>query len=141
MSTNPGRRSRLRWRPSVIAALASGQTTDEAARIGKVSSRTVDRWRANPRFRTLVEEARGAVVSRAVGVAGELALGALGTLDEIRRNGEAPAAARVSACRVMLETLLKSREHQAFSDRLDALEATIQTRAGFAPGPLREVER
>jgi len=94
---------------------------------------------ADPKGRALVEEARNGMLSRTIGQASDLALGALRTLDEIRQNAEAPAAARVSACRCMLETLLRAREHGTLSERLAALEQALSS--GARPGTLLQAPR
>jgi len=45
------------------------------------------------------------------------------TLSEISENKQAPATARVSAARSLVELAIKAAELQEISERLDALEA------------------
>jgi len=51
------------------------------------------------------------------------ALGGVVTLSEISENKQAPATARVSAARSLVELAIKAAELQEISERLDALEA------------------
>lgn len=67
------------------------------------------------------------MLERAVGTAGALAVSALETLKEVMRDPTAPAAARVSGAKALLEHLLRGREASTLSDRLAALEQALES--------------
>ena len=129
-----GRRTRVQWRPDVVAVLAAGRTIDEAAAAGAVSSRTVDRWLRDPEFRAAVHEARGALLEKAIGRAAALATEAIDTLGTIMRDPNSADAVRVSASRAVVDSSLRGREHLELVTRIAQLEQEFKARsADFGP--------
>jgi hypothetical protein len=116
--TRPARR-----RPGdekILAALASGHPYSEAARIAKVSSKTVQRRMADPLFRVEVEELRARVVQQTAASLATLATKACATLEPLLNDGE-PWMRQKTALAV-IELSIRYRETLEFSDRLALLE-------------------
>ncbi|MDA0867653.1 MAG: hypothetical protein O2890_14870 [Cyanobacteria bacterium] len=87
-------------RAAVMAA--SGSTgRDIASHLG-VSEFTISRWRQTPRFRARVNQVQTEFQTTAISELRKLALTAVQTLNDIMRDPEAPATARVAAaCQVL----------------------------------------
>jgi hypothetical protein len=126
------RRARAPWKPGVVAALAGGATIAEGAEAGGVSSRTIDRWLREPGFREAVQKARTDLLDRAIGLLAAQAAQAIAVLTDIMTDPTAPAAARVSASRTVLEHPLRAREHGEMAARISELEATFAARTGHS---------
>lgn len=108
-----------------INALLTSNTIRDAAQTANVAERTAYRWlRADP-VRTALSEALDAALSQAAARCS----GAMGTALEvllgIAEDVGAPASARVSAARAILEGGPKLRESLDLSDRVAILEAEI----------------
>jgi hypothetical protein len=108
-------------RPAVVLALAQGQTTGQAAKVGGVTGRTVLRWLEEDEFRQEVADTRTDLMRLAVG---RLAAGASKAVDTLvdaldTERGQA----RVQAAKVLLESSLALRESLDLEERIAALEA------------------
>lgn len=105
-----------------IAELLTARTIDEAARRSGVAERTLRRWLDRADFRAALRaEQRGLMqqVTSRLQVASSRAVDALTVvLDDLT----APASARVSAARTVLELAREGVEVEAIAARLDALE-------------------
>src|SRR4051812_14419220 len=87
-----------------IAALLTTRTVEEAAEKCGVPVRSLHRWKGqNEEFREALRIARSEVVSQAIGSLQAAAVQAVETLREIMTNPDAPAHARVSACKIALD--------------------------------------
>ena len=139
MPTTPGRRNRARWRPTTILALSEGKTTEEAARIGRVSVHTVRRWLGDPRFKALIEEARSGTLERGIGRASEMVVGSIERLYSIAHNNEAPYASQVAAARGVCDFYFRAREFGTLSGRLSAIEQALSS--GARPGAFLQAPR
>lgn len=99
MTVNGGRE---RNDSALIAALASGKTYKEAARIARVSERTVERRMGEQEFRASVARARDRIVERALGRATDSMTEAITTLTTLMRSS-ASDSVKLRAARTILE--------------------------------------
>jgi hypothetical protein len=121
----PGHGEKLpRRKEQAISALLLHATLSEAAAALAVDESTLRRWlREDTAFQTAYREARRAVVQQAI-VQVQCATGeAVETLRSVMQDAEAPASARVSAAKAMLETAVKGIEIEDLEARIAALEA------------------
>jgi len=116
---------------AVMLALASGANITEAARAGKVSPRTVNRWmNDDPTFTIRVAEMRAELLSRMVGGLVDASLLAVATLREMMLNADSEAV-RVRAATAILNAVVVVRESVDLEERLAALEAADQNRESY----------
>ena len=108
-----------------IGVLMGAKSVEDAARLAEVGERTAHRWLTLPAFRSALsaalDDAMGQATRRAVAAMTE----AVGTLEEVHTDGEAPTGARVSAARAILEAGPRLREASDLSQRLSELEAIV----------------
>ena len=107
---------------TLMVALASGQPVRQAAESADVSERTVYRRLQDEAFRMSLARERARLIEEAVG---RLAYGmttAADTLAEIAADTGAPASARVSAARAVLELGQRLRGELDLERRLEQLE-------------------
>lgn len=108
----------------VLAALAAGQTTTQAAEAAGVNPRTVRRWLEDDEFRDQVAQLRRDMLTGTVGQLTDAATQAVATLrDMLSANSE---QVRVSAARAILSALVVVRESVDLEQRIDALEAEAE---------------
>jgi thiaminase len=109
-------------------ALASGATHDEAVEASGISSRTLSRLKNEDGFRLAVRlilrETYGASVAAMVAAMQP----ATATLLAIATDQNAPATARVSASRAILEAGLKAYGQMELEQRVEALEAVLNVK-------------
>ena len=109
-----------------IAALVTCTSITDAAQQCGVAEVTLHRWLKQEAFQTAYREARRAVVQHAI-VQVQRATGeAVETLRNVMQDAEAPASARVSAAKAILETAVKAVELEDLEARIAALEAQGQ---------------
>lgn len=114
-------------RARLVALLADGATTAEAAAQLGVSERMARRWRATPEVKAALDEiGREALRSASSSLARLVALAA-SALREIVADRQAPPAARVSAARAIVESSIRLREMGELEERLETLEARMET--------------
>jgi hypothetical protein len=106
---------------ALAAALASGRTVVDAALAAGVSERTARRRVGDPAFGALVGRLRAEMLQRATGLLLDAAAEATAALRRNLTCGQ--PAGEVRAAPVILDHLLRLREHQEFEERLRALEA------------------
>jgi hypothetical protein len=126
----PGHGEKLpRRKEQAISALLLHATLSEAAAALAVDESTLRRWlREDTAFQTAYREARRAVVQQAI-VQVQCATGeAVETLRSVMQDAEAPASARVSAAKAMLETAVKGIEIEDLEVRIATLEAQGEPR-------------
>jgi hypothetical protein len=106
-----------------ISALLLYPTLLDAATAIGVDERTLRRWlREDTTFQAGYREARRAVVQQAI-VQVQRATGeAVETLRAVMQDSEAPASAKVSAAKTILETAVKAVELEDLEARIVALE-------------------
>ena len=104
----------------LVAALASGSTVEDAARLADVNPSTVWRRKRDPDFVSLVAQARAEMTSRALG---RLADGMTEAADCLRALLTARSdMARLGAARALIELGVKLRESIELEARITALE-------------------
>ena len=112
-----------RKQEQVITALVMCPSITEAAAQCGLAEVTLRRWLKHEAFQTAYREARRAVVQHAI-VAVQQATGeAVATLRHVMQDADAPASARVSAAKAILETAVKAVEVEDLEARITALEA------------------
>ena len=115
-----------RKQATFLSALLTAPTLAKAAHQAGIGDVTAWRWMKDEGFQTAYRAARRQVVQHAV-VKVQRATGeAVATLRHVMRDAEAPASARVSAARAILETAIKAVELEDLEARIIALEAQVQ---------------
>ena len=108
---------------AAIAALLAQRTIAEAAQQVGIGERTLLRWlQEDSAFQAAYRTARRHVVQHAVARVQQATCTAVETLEAIMQDAEAPASARVSAAKAVLETALKGIELEDLEARIAALE-------------------
>jgi hypothetical protein len=106
----------------ISALLAAPRLTDAVQQVG-ISEVTAWRWLKQEAVQTAYREARRAVVHHAI-VQVQRATGeAVETLRSVMQDAEAPASAKVSAAKTILDTAVKAIELEDLEHRIGALEA------------------
>lgn len=111
---------------TLISALLELPTIEAAAQAVGVSRKTVERRLDDPEFFQAYNEARRQLVTTAAGRISSRIGRAADTLGEVMDNTEAPASARISAARAILEYGLKYGELVDVTRRVDELEARLE---------------
>ncbi|HRW40098.1 MAG TPA: hypothetical protein P5193_00995 [Microthrixaceae bacterium] len=106
---------------TALAILAGAGTAQAAATEAGVSLRTIRRWLATPGYRQHLTTATAATVAEARERLAATATQAVATLADVMADPSAPAAARVSAARVILAAALD----RDVDDRLTRLEEAL----------------
>ncbi len=106
-----------------MVALLSSDTIAEAAKVCSTSEATLYRYLQEAGFKVHLRRARAEIVECAIGHLQRDCEIAARTLRAVCEDGEAPASARVSAARAILEGSIRGVEVQDLTARLDALEA------------------
>jgi len=109
-------RGRHRSDPAILAGLAAGLTIEDTAAEAHVSRSTVQRRLRLPRFRQALAD----LSAERLDVAAAALAGASGTavraLSAVLEDLEAPAGARVSAARVLLDAAFRRAAPPSFDD-------------------------
>ena len=107
--------------PKAAETLASGGSNADAAKVAKVTTRTVQRWRADePRFADAVEDCRSEMLIEVAGLLAHTTTAAARKLGEIIDTGEERHA--LTASRIVLDMASRYRIDQALEHRINALE-------------------
>lgn len=112
-----------RKKEAVIVALLLEPTLEKAAARVGISESTLWRWTQLESFQAAYREARREAVSQAIGALQRASSEAVETLRDIMKDTAAPATARVSAARSILEFAIKGVEIEDILARLETLEA------------------
>jgi AcrR family transcriptional regulator len=116
-------------RPSdelLLSTLAAGSTVEEAARAAGVSTRTAYRRLADPAFARRLAQTRDELITSVLGQLVDSAAEAVETLRALLSAND--ERVRLAAAKATLEQLLRLRETLTLSERLAALERTLQKR-------------
>lgn len=105
-----------------LICLLTEPTIESAATKATVNPRTLFRWLNDPLFVAAYREARRQAVHRATGRLQQVASDAVTTLQTVMGDPDAPAPARVSAAKTVLELAVKAIEIEDLTARLEALE-------------------
>ena len=107
-----------------ISALLFQPTLIDAATAIGVDERTLRRWlRDDAVFQIAYREARRQVVQQAIVQVQQATGEAVETLRKVMQDADAPASAKVSAAKTILETAVKAVEVEDLAARIAALEA------------------
>ena len=109
-----------------IAALLVSSSVAAAAQAIKVQDNTLLRWLKDTVFQDAYREARRQVVQQAIVQVQHATCTAVQTLLAVMQDAEAPASAKVSAARTILETAIKAVELEDLEARIAELEHHLQ---------------
>ena len=127
MSIRGGHGQKLsRNKERAIAALITNSSIPAAAKAAGIAEATLWRWLKIDAFKKAYRQARSEIVSHAISQLQKGLTRAIDALFEIVENSEAPASARVSAARSIIDTALKSAEMEDLVGRVEALETHIK---------------
>lgn len=115
-----------RTQEALISALLLAPTLGDAAHAAGIGEVTAWRWLKDAAFQTAYREARRAVVQQAITQVQRATGEAVETLRVVMQNPEAPASAKVSAAKAILETAVKAVELEDLEARIAALEVQSQ---------------
>jgi len=113
---------------AVAALLAHASIAESAKSIG-IAERTLRRWLAREDFRRKYLAARRSAFDRAIDALHRHALEAVTTLRDVMLDAAAPASARVSAARTVLELGRVSIELDDLCERLESVERVLCVRS------------
>ncbi len=109
-----------------LAGLISQPTIADAAESAGVSKRSILRWlKDSPEFNEAYRMARNAIVKMAISRTQTAMAGAVDALTEIMGDSDAPASARVSAARAILDSGLRGMEAEDLEARITVLEKEL----------------
>jgi hypothetical protein len=108
---------------AALAALLAHPTVRDAARAANVAEGTLWRYLADPAFAAHYQEARRQATEHLIARLTADSTKAAKVLIDVAEDEAAPASARVSAARAIIEQALKGAELRDLMARIDALEA------------------
>ena len=106
-----------------IAALLTCSAITDAAKRCSIGEVTLHRWLKDATFQAAYREARRQVVQQAIVQVQQATGEAVETLRKVMQAADAPASAKVSAAKTILETAVKAVELEDLEARIVALEA------------------
>jgi len=112
-----------RKQEALISALLLAPTLADAAHTAGIGEVTAWRWLKLEAFQTAYREARRQCVQQAIVQVQHATGEAVATLRAIMQDANAPASARVSAAKTVLDTAVKAVELEDLEARIAALEA------------------
>jgi hypothetical protein len=118
----PGQHHHQTTRDRAIVALLTEPTLEKASAKAGISLRTIKRWLKDPAFEEKYLEVKDHLLSHATSRLTMATGTVVDVLIEIAKDKKATHSARVSACRVVLETALRGQEVDRFSKQLHELE-------------------
>lgn len=124
-----GRQLTTRQETAVRALLTEPSIRDTAKSTG-IGERTLYTWLKEAGFAHAYREARREAVSRAIGAVQHAAGDAVKTLTDVMTDATAPAPARVTAARSVLEWAVKAVAIDDLAARLEALEKHLASQHG-----------
>ncbi len=110
---------------ALIAALLAAPTIQAAAKAAGVPERTAHRWLHEEAFTTAYMRARRDALRQATARLTRASSAVVSVLLQIAADKDASAAARVTACRTVLEFAYRAEELEDLAARLDALEGRM----------------
>jgi nitrate reductase alpha subunit len=105
-----------------IAALLTCSAITDAAKQCSIGEVTLHRWLKDATFQTAYREARRQVVQQAIVQIQQATGEAVETLRKVMQAADAPASAKVSAAKTILDTAVKAIELEDLEQRIVALE-------------------
>jgi hypothetical protein len=113
-----------------ILALLSTPTLKEAAGQSGVNEATLFRWLQNRDFHAAYMKARRESFGLAVARLQQASCDAVGVLQEIINDRQAPASARVNAAKAIIDYSSKALELEDLAERVAELESTLKPGEG-----------
>lgn len=110
-----------------IEALLACRSIGDAATQARVPLRTLYDWRRNPEFLEELRRMHREAMRHTLGRLQQASSQAVDALDDIMRDVDAPAVARVSAAKTVLDAARQHFENDDLLARLEALEAATAT--------------
>lgn len=117
-------------REAAIGILLTTSTLVDASKKIGISYSTLWRWLQNPDFQKALKEAKKQAVAQATSTLSKICHESVLTLQEIMNDKDAPASARVSAAKCVLDSGLKGVELDDLEARLAALERELTDEKG-----------
>jgi phage terminase small subunit len=116
-----------RKQEALISALLTAPSLAAAAQQAGLSEVTAWRWLKDATFQAAYREARRAVVQHAIAQVQQATGEAVETLRAVMQDADAPASAKVSAAKTILDTAVKAVELEDLEARIAALEQQART--------------
>lgn len=117
-----------RKQEKAIAALLTCSSITDAVQQCSMAESTLYRWLKETAFLEAYRKARRHVVQQAIGQLQQATGRAVQTLLVIMLESTAPASAKVTAAKAVLETAIKAVELEDIESRLADLEASLKDR-------------
>jgi hypothetical protein len=114
----------------VLTALLHHGAVRAAAKEAGVSEATVFRYLQDAEFQRRYRAARASVVDAAIALMQRLCSNAVSTLDTVMHDTEAPASARVSAARTILEQSIGGVELTELRQEIEEIKQMLAEREG-----------
>jgi len=108
-----------------VSAMLTSRTVAQAADLAQISRKTGERWLSDANVKAALTEAQSVALGGVTRQLVDAMSGAIGTLEAIHTDTAAPATARVSAARAILDSGLKYAELVDLAQRVTELEARI----------------
>lgn len=112
---------------ALLALLSCGEIK-QAAKDSRVGETTLWRWLQEPEFQSRYRSARRQMVEAALSRLQSDGTRAAKVLREIAEDKKAPASARVSAAKIILEQSIKGVERLDTLERIEALEQLVKSK-------------
>ena len=116
-----------------IVSLLSCRTIQEAADQIGIDQSTLWRWQKDQDFQAALQEAKHRMVAQAIIQLQQITSDAVETLRGIMADGEAPASARVTAAKAVLDFAVRAVKLEEIEDRLKVLESKKIQNQGVEP--------
>ncbi len=120
----------------VLTALLHHGAVRSAAKEAGVSEATVFRYLQDPEFQRRYRAARASVVDAAIALMQRLCANAVSTLGSVMHDTKAPASARVSAAKTILEQSIGGVELTELRQEVEDIKGMLAEREG-KPGATR----
>jgi hypothetical protein len=130
MSEKPDSPMRSKRQDQFLVALLEHPTLDKAAAALGVSDVTLWRTLKKPEFEEAFRKARREAFSQSIARLQHASNAAVGTLLRVMTDREAPAASRIRAADVVLQTALRGMEIEDIDARLRELEDAAEANQG-----------
>jgi hypothetical protein len=111
-----------RKQEALISALLTAPRLADAAQTAGIGEVTAWRWLKDVTFQAAYREARRAVVQHAITQVQQATGEAVETLRRVMQDPEAPASAKVSAAKNILDTAIRAVEIEDLEARITTLE-------------------
>ncbi len=117
-----------RLKEQAIITLLTATNIEDAAKTLDIGVSTLYRWLQKDDFQEGLREARRQAVDIAINKLQQSTATAVKVLQDVAKNEDAPASARVSAAKTIIDQALKVVELDKIIDRLEKLEEKVGRR-------------